>query len=248
MANAQTPASQTAAVGLPGCVSDVAVAASRAHISFSSQGRDISALLYEPQGTTPSGAAMVVLHGYDDIEILDNHALQMASRGFAVILPFYLQAERENDASRARAAHRAWRQVALDAAEAVAIESGVERNDVVLWGHSRGGGIALAAALEPGSPVGGAVSVNIGGYPQDDAQGTGRPFLLIHFARSSRLQPQQVKDMAEKIEERGGRVERLEIDVAEDEFARDDWCLIMDRTRGLLESVARPGTTGTTGG
>lgn len=230
-----------AVVGLPGCESDVPTAATRQSITFTSQGRDVPALLYEPQGVPAAGAALVILHGRtieEDVFALDGHAIQLASRGFPVILPFYLEAANGRDPSRAREAHRVWRRVALDAADALAVEAGMGMERVVLWGQTRGGGVALAAALEPGSPVGGAVGLNIGGAPQRDAQGAGRPFLLIHPARSRDLPPRQVRDMASAIHDRGGDVERLEVAHDFDRFEPADWCRVMDATRRLLERVA----------
>lgn len=229
-------------VGLPGCASDVPVAATRQRVTFSSGGHEIPALLYEPQGVPGSGAALVILHGRtieQDVFALDGHAIQLASRGYAVILPFYLEAEREQaDPARRRAAHRVWRQVALDAADVLASEIGISPGRVALWGQGRGGGVALAAAMEPGSPVGGAVGLNIGGLPQQDAQGRGRPFLLIHPARSQDLPPSQVRNMASAIRDRGGDVERMEVAHDVDRFDMADWCRVMDGTRGLLERVA----------
>lgn len=229
-------------IGLPGCASDVPVAASRSVINFTSQDRDISALLYEPQGIQHSDAALVILHGYqvrDDVSELDGHAIQLASRGYAVILPFYLRPGiRGDDPTTARNTHRAWRRIANDAATAVAAEMKLDSRRVLLWGKSRGGGVALATALEPDSTVGGAVGVNIGGAPQDDAVGTGRLFLLAHPARSARLPPREVMTMAERIQERGGIVERMEVAADHDQFATADWCRIMDGTRGLLERLA----------
>lgn len=174
----------------------------------------------------------------DDLVELDNHALQLASRGFVVILPFYLDAQREQtEPSKARAAHRTWRRVALDAADAVAAEVGIATGNVILWGHGRGGGIALAAALQPESPVGGAVAVNIGGSPQDDAQGAGRPFLLFHSARSRLIPALGVRTMADRIQQREGRVRRIEIDAEADRLTVSHWCAVMDGTRSVLDQT-----------
>lgn len=99
---AQTPQidTSTATVGIPGCQSDVAISARRERISLTSQGKDISALFYEPLGEVRRHAALVIMHDNgirDDVLALDDHAIQLASRGFAVILPFYLDAERERE-------------------------------------------------------------------------------------------------------------------------------------------------------
>lgn len=241
---AQTPQidARTATVGMPGCQSDVAISARRERISLTSQGREVSALIYEPLGEMRRHAALVIMHNRgirDDVSALDDHAIQLASRGFAVILPFYLDAEREQtEPSRARAAHRTWRGVALDSADAIAAEVGIQPGRVILWGSGRGGGIALAAALQPDRSVGGAVGINIGGVPQDDAQGIGKRFLLIHSSPSRLMPSQMVRSMADKIEERGGNVERVEIAAEAGEFETADWCRVMDSTRELLEMTA----------
>lgn len=231
------------AVGVPGCSSDIVPAATRRNITLSRDGREVPAIIYEPATERRAGSALVMLHGRtirEDVTALDAYAVQLASRGIYVVFPFYLQARGVGDApSEGRAAHRIWRGVALDAASAIALEAELEPRHVALWGHGLGGGVALAATLEPDSPVGGAVGVNIGGSPQDDAEGGGRPFLLVHSARSSLLPPREVRTMAERIEERGGDVERVEVASDYGRFGRDDWCRTIDATRGLLERIAR---------
>lgn len=234
-----TPPARTTPVGMPGCSQDVPLAATRASITFTSGGKEIPAILYEPQGVPHASTAVVILHGRDvagEMTYLDDHALQLASRGVSVLLPFYLAADdgRDAEAARARAAHRRWRGVALDAAEALAAERGLSRRQVHLWGHTRGGGVAIAAALEQGSPVGGAIAVQIGGTPQDSAEGLGRPFLLI-YAPGPLFPAAQGRAMSDAIREDGGVVEEIRIGVPWEGWTGAEWCAVFDHTRGYLE-------------
>jgi dienelactone hydrolase len=239
-AHAQSiPPTRTTPVGMPGCGQDVPLAATRASITFASGGKDIPAILYEPQGVPHASTAVVILHGREvagEMIYLDDHALQLASRGVSVLLPFYLAADdgRDPEPARARAAHRTWRRVALDAAEALAAERGVSQRQVHLWGHTRGGGVAVAAALERGSPVGGAIAVQIGGRPQDSAEGLGRPFLLI-YAPDALFPAAHGRAMADAIREDGGVVEEIRIGVPWESWAGAEWCAVFDHSRAHFD-------------
>lgn len=233
-------------VGMPGCSHDVPLAATRSSITFTSGGKEVPAILYEPQGVPYAPSAMVILHGRDvagEMTFLDDHALQLASRGVSVLLPFYLAADdgRDEEPARARAAHRTWRRVALDAAEALAAERGLPPHQVHLWGHSRGGGVAIAAALEQASPVGGAIAVQIGGRPQDSAEGLERPFLLI-YAPDARFPAAQGRGMADAIRGDGGVVEEVRIGTPWEGWATAEWCTVFEHSLAHLEkSTVSPG-------
>ena len=94
-----------AQVGVPGCADDVAVRAWREPITFDSRGRSIRAHLYTPRGVS-NGMGLVLLHGGTGFEmnaiLFDAHAIQLASRGYHVILPAYFDAAAPDRALRRR--------------------------------------------------------------------------------------------------------------------------------------------------
>ena len=92
-------------VGLPGCADDVPVRASRELISFDSRGRAVRGYLYTPRGE-PNGAGIVLLHGGTGFEmnsiLFDAHAIQLASRGYRVLLPAYFDAAAPDESAASK--------------------------------------------------------------------------------------------------------------------------------------------------
>ncbi|WP_332639078.1 dienelactone hydrolase family protein [Brevundimonas sp.] len=224
--------------GVPGCADDVAVRASRELVTFDSRGRQIRAYLYTPRGEM-NGAGLVMLHGGTGFEmnaiLFDAHAIQLASRGYHVILPAYFDADAP-DQSRRTVTGRAWRQAALDAAGALAAEPGLSAGRVALWGYSRGAGVAVDAATAPGSPVRSAVLVAGGGGVDDSLAGRDLSVLLLHARRDEAVPVRATRALAQDLREAGAAVEIQALDFDGHQYDLPTWCAVMSRTRAFLES------------
>ncbi len=238
---AGTAAAQ-AQVGVPGCADDVAVQAWREPITFDSRGRSIRAHLYTPRGEA-NGAGVVLLHGGTGFEmnsiLFDAHAIQLASRGYHVILPAYFDAAAP-DGSRRTVTARAWRQVALDAAEALAAEPGLARERVALWGYSRGAGVAVDAATSPDSGVRSAVLVAGGGSVEETLAGRDLSVLVLHARRDEAVPVRSTLRLAEALREAGAAVEVQELAFDGHQYDLPTWCAAFAATRAFLEARHGP--------
>jgi len=240
-ARAQT-APQPPQVGVPGCADDVPVRASREPITFDSRGRPIRAHLYTPRGE-PNGAGIVLLHGGTGFEmnsiLFDAHAIQLASRGYRVILPAYFDAAASDERRRTVAA-RSWRQVALDAADALAAEPGMARERVALWGYSRGASVGADAATAPGSGVRSAILVAGGGSIEEDLAGRDLSVLMLHARRDEAVPVRSTLRLAEELREAGAAVEVQELAFDGHQYDLPTWCAAFARTRAFLEAANGP--------
>lgn len=227
-----------AQVGVPGCADDVAVRASREAITFESHGRPIRAYLYTPRGQV-NGAGVVMLHGGTGFEmnsiLFDAHAIQLASRGYWVILPAYFDAVAPDPRRRVVTA-RAWRQVALDAAAQLAMKPGVSAGQVALWGYSRGAGVAVGAATAPGATVRSMVLAAGGGSSDETLAGRDLSVLLLHARRDEAVPVRATLELADDLRDAGAAVEVHGLDFDGHQYDLPTWCAVMGHTRTFLES------------
>ncbi|WP_420471703.1 dienelactone hydrolase family protein [Brevundimonas sp. FT23042] len=225
-------------VGVPGCADDVPVRASRTLIHFDSRGRSVRAYLYAP--AIPNGQGVVMLHGGTGFEmnsiLFDAHAIQLASRGYVVILPAYFDAARP-DRGRPVVTARAWRQAALDAAARLE-EERVSPDRVTLWGYSRGAGVGLAAVTASDSPVRSAVLV-AGGGSVDDPVAPDVQVLLLHARRDEAVPVRATRRLAEDLREAGASVGIEELAYDGHQYDLPTWCAVFSRTRVFI--TARSG-------
>lgn len=225
-------------VGVPGCVDDVSVQASRELVTFESRGRAIRAYLYTPRGRA-NGQGVVLLHGGTGFEmnaiLFDAHAIQLASRGYWVILPAYFDAA-EPDQRRRVVTARAWRQVALDAAAQLATKAGLTTDRVALWGYSRGAGVAADAATAPEGSVRRAVLAAGGGEVEGDVSGRGLSMLLLHARRDEAVPVRATLALADDLREAGAAVEVQGLDFDGHQYDLATWCDVFARTRAFLET------------
>lgn len=228
-------------VGVPGCADDVTVRASRELITFQSRGRSIRAYLYAPRGEA-NGRGLVMLHGGTGFEmnsiLFDAHAIQLASRGYQVILPAYFDAAAP-DRSRPAVTARAWRQAALDAAGQ--LESrGLEAGRVALWGYSRGAGVGLKAATIEGGADRRAVLVAGAGEVDGSLAGRRLSFLLLHARRDEAVPVRATAALAGALREAGASVETQALDFDGHQYDLPTWCAVFQRTRAFLEAGDGP--------
>jgi dipeptidyl aminopeptidase/acylaminoacyl peptidase len=218
------------------CPDDVAQAATREQVSFESGPATVRGLIYRP--AHPNGAGVLLLHGARglsaDAPVFDPHAVQLASRGYHVLVPNYYDAEPGRERRTARDL-RIWRRAASDGAEFLAAQPGVEPGRVALWGYSLGGFLAGEAAMEAGG-VAAAVSV-AGGLDAGEAGRERRavPLLLIHARRDPVISPNSTRRWGDGLQRRGATVEVQALDWAGHGLDGPTWCDVFGRTRAFLE-------------
>lgn len=238
MAAAACGSGARAQVGVPGCQDDVAVRATREAITFESRGRPIRAYLYTPRNQT-NGAGIVMLHGGAGFEmnaiLFDAHAIQLASRGYWVILPAYFDAAAP-DQRRPLVTSRAWRQAALDAAAQLALKPGVSAGQVALWGYSRGAGVAVGAAADPAATVRSVILAAGGGSFDETVAGRDLSFLLLHARRDEAVPVRATMELADDLRAAGAAVDVQGLDFDGHQFDLPTWCAVTGRTRAFLES------------
>jgi predicted esterase len=171
--------------------------------------------------------------------LFDAHAIQLASRGYWVILPAYFDAARPDPRRRVVAA-RAWRDAALDAAAELARRAGAPVERMTLWGYSRGAGVALAAAVDPASPLRSAVLVAGGGSVDDDLATRGPSFLLMHARRDEAVPVRATLELADDLRGAGARVEVQALDFDGHQYDLPTWCAVMARTRAFMDGRGDP--------
>ncbi len=220
------------------CPGDVANAASREQVSYASGPATVRGLIYRP--ARPNGVGLVMLHGARglsaDAGTFDPHAIQLASRGYHVLVPNYYDAEAGRQ-RRTSGDLRIWRGAARDGSAFLAEQPGMDRGRVALWGYSLGGFLAGEAAMEA-SDVAAAVSVAGGldvGEPARGARAV--PLLLIHARQDPVISPVSTRRWGDGLRRRGAMVEVQGLDWDGHGFDAATWCDVFGRTRAFLDRV-----------
>ncbi|GAA0869329.1 hypothetical protein GCM10009116_11650 [Brevundimonas basaltis] len=218
------------------CADDIPHAATREQTSYASGAATVRGLIYRP--ARPNGAGVVLLHGARglaaDATTFDPHAVQLASRGYHVLVPNYYDAApgRERRTSRDM---RVWRGVARNGAAYLAQQPGVEANRVALWGYSLGGFLSGEAAMES---VGVAAAVALAAGLDGGEMGRDRravPLLLIHARTDPVISPMSTRRWGDGLQRRGAMVEVQALDWDGHGFDGPTWCDVFGRTRAFLE-------------
>ena len=220
------------------CPDDVAHAATREQAQYQSGGRTVRGLIYRP--ARPNGAGVVMLHGArglaSDAPVFDAHAVQLASRGYYVLMPNYYDAApgRERRSSRDL---RTWRTAAADGAAFLAAQPGAVSSRMALFGFSLGGFLAGETAMESDA-VAAAVSV-AGGEDAGEPERTRRtaPLLLIHARRDPVISPASTRAWAAGLRRRDAEVLVREIDWEGHGFDASTWCAVMETVRAFLDQT-----------
>lgn len=220
------------------CPGDVAHAATREQASYESRQATVRGLIYRP--ARPNGAGVVMLHGARglaaDATTFDPHAIQLASRGYHVLVPNYYDTAPGRERRTGRDL-RIWRGAARDGAAFLMAQPGMEQGRVALWGYSLGGFLSGETAMEA-EGVAAAVSVAGGldvGEPGRDRRTV--PLLLIHARRDPVISPVSTRDWGDGLRRRGALVEVQALDWDGHGFDGATWCDIFGRTRTFLDRV-----------
>lgn len=224
------------------CADDIPHAATREQAKYASGPATVRGLIYRP--ARPNGAGVVLLHGARglaaDAATFDPHAIQLASRGYHVLVPNYYDAEpgRERRTSRDL---RTWRAAARNGAAFLEQQPGVESGRVALWGYSLGGFLSGEAAME-GEGVAAAVSV-AGGLDVGEAGRDRRavPLLLIHARSDPVISPISTRRWGDGLQRRGAMVEVQALDWDGHGFDGPTWCDVFGRTRAFLDRAVTGG-------
>lgn len=208
------------------CPDDVPVNARRGRMTIPSNNRTVDAMVYAPRGT-PNGAAIILLHGPRGLRPtlagFDPRALQLASRGYFVVMPQYYDAT-SNEMERERRNLDRWRDVADDVATRLAEVPGVDTTRVGVWGVSLGGWLAAEGAMKNVS-LRSAVAVSAGA-DMAPARTFRRqvPILMINAADDPVISARSTTEFATDLRDRGAEVDARTLDAGVHFFEQPQWC------------------------
>ena len=236
---AQAPAS------MAGCADDVRHNATRDSITYQYRGKAIPALFYKPRPGTENGVGIVLLHGFMGLgghgPLFDPHAIQLASRGYTVLMPSYFDArpwrQRFNGDDM-----KEWSQASGEAVRFLASQPGVDPQKVVLWGYSLGGYLATDGSLTDYGAAAGAIGVSAGTDIFEHASRGSRaiPILLMHGRSDRSVSVRSMEALGRNLSVRGATVETELLDRQQHELDAPTWCHVFGRTRRFLETHFLP--------
>lgn len=236
-----------AAPAATGCPEDVRQNATRELITFLSNGQTINALIYKPRYY--NGAAVVLLPGAlgfgGDAQRFDPHAIQLASRGYVVLIANYFDS-RPFRARRTGLDISAWTQVGADAVRFAGGQPNVDPARVALWGYSYGGFMATDGSVVPDAPAAIAIGVETGtdvwGEPSRGRREL--PVLLIHGRADTAVSPSSMRSLAANLRLRGATVGIEMLDSTTHDLNPTAWCEAFRLTRTFMDAnLLVPGAT-----
>lgn len=236
---AQAPAS------MAGCSDDVRHNATRESISFEYRGKTIPGLIYKPRPGTANGVGVVLLHGFMGLNghapLFDPHAIQLASRGYTVLVPSFFDARPWRQRFNGDDV-KEWSQTAGEAVRFLGTQAGVDPQKVVLWGYSLGGLIATDGSLTDYGTAAAAIGVSAGTDIFDNLSRGSRaiPILLMHGRSDRSVSVRSMEALARNLSVRGATVETELLDRQQHELDATAWCHVFQRTRGFLETHFPP--------
>lgn len=219
------------------CPDDVPVNARRGRMTIPSNNRTVDAMVYAPRGA-PNGAVIVMLHGprglRAELTSFDPRALQLASRGYFVVMPQYYDAT-SNERERDKRNLDRWRDVADDVATRMNDVPGMDATRVGVWGVSLGGWLAAEGAMKNAS-LRSAVAVSAGG---DMAPGRSFrrqvPILMINAASDPVVSAESVTELATDLRGRGAEIDARTVEGAAHFLAQPQWCETFTATREFFD-------------
>jgi len=219
------------------CPDDVPVNARRGRMTLPSNNRTVDAMVYAPRGT-PNGAVIVMMHGSRGLRAtlpnFDPRALQLASRGYFVVMPQFYDAT-SGDMERDRRNLDRWRDVADDVATRVAGVPGVDATRIGVWGVSVGGWLAAESVMKNAS-LRSAVAVSAGAV-MAPARTFRRqaPILMVNASGDPVISAESATEFATDLRERGAEVDARTLDVAVPFFEQPQWCETFTASREFFD-------------
>lgn len=206
--------------------------------TFRSRGREIQGLLYRPAHS--NGAGVVVVHDREGIqEDIARYVAQirrLVTCGYTVIAPSYY------DAAGPRAVNDPmlkdkWLQVIDEAIVKLSSVEGVDAGRIGVWGHGRGGGLALSNAMN-GIAARAVVAVSVGGGA-DRGRGS-PPLLLISGDHNPGAPLYAAEQLARTLRERDITVTVESVPANLPEFEPATWDAVFERTRAFFDVQLAP--------
>lgn len=219
------------------CPDDVPVNARRGTMKIPSNNRQVDAMVYTPREGRNT-AVIVMLHDARGLRPtlpgFDPRALQLASRGYVVVMPQYYDAtsgERERD----RRNIDRWRDVADDVVSSVAEFAGVDRSRVGVWGVSLGGWLAAEGAMRNES-LRSAVAVSAGADVAPARTFKRQvPILMINADGDPMISAKSAQEFAADLTRRGAEIESETLDSDQHFFEQPLWCQTFTASREFFD-------------
>lgn len=239
---ASTASAQAAAPA--GCSDDVPQRATRGNTEYVSRSQTVRGLIYKPTGPA-NGAAVVLLHSSEGLTIdahsFDPHAIQLAARGYHVLVPNYFEARARRVPWRA-ADIRLWEEAGRDAVTFMGTQEGVDPARVAIWGFSLGGFVATDGSANPDSTARVAIGVATGEDIYEPERGRRElPMLLIEgYSTFPVISPATMRDLAADLRRRGATVDVQMLESPERSMTGAVWCEVFQHTRRFLDAQLLP--------
>lgn len=242
--SAQEGAPQAAPPSTAGCPGEVRHNATREPVEFQGDRGIIRGYIYKP--AIPNGAGVVLLHGAQGLPVdaprFDPHAVQLASRGYMVLVPSYFDARpwpRQGPAGRE---FTDWTKAGAASVRHVAAQAGIDPARVALWGYSYGGYLATDGSVREDAPAAVAIGVSTGQaiWNQNDRGRREIPVLMIHGRVDPTVSANSMQDLAANLRRRGAQVQTETIDAQTHVYDGPVWCDVFEYTRLFLDTHLLP--------
>jgi dienelactone hydrolase len=227
-----------------GCADDVPQRATRGPAEYTSNSQKVRGLIYKPTGPA-NGAAVVLLHSSEGLTVdahsFDPHAIQLAARGYHVLVPNYFEARARQVPWNGRDI-RLWEEAGHDAVAYMGTLEGVDPTRVGIWGFSLGGFVATDGSAHPDSTARVAIGVATG----EDIFEPGRtrrelPMMLIEgYSTFPVISIATMRDLAADLRRRGATVEVQMLTSRDPSMTRPVWCEVFQHTRRFLDANLLP--------